>query len=425
MLELKSLVRRAMGIPDPWKKFREYERRIRRETWAVQPAVLEWLWEVAGEDSVALDRPRLAPDSADLAVRRFAEQWPTLEQTFARKFAARAAEFRVLIHLPPFKIANAAFSLFQNLGMGLSFLGIPVAYWEHWGSGTPLETALEDFRPSLLLSVDHRWYGRNPPVGQASVQAVHDYRRGQRLVLGLSCNDFPTEPGTCRQNTADARSVGADFFYSYQAEGFVRDRYRTFADRGFPVLSLEFGANPLLFHPLPGITRDLDYVYLASVNAEKWEREFAYFSRVFHNHSGFILGPGWPRTNAQILPPHHLRFLYARAKVGVNLHVPFQVADPTELNERAYNLAASGTPQLMDNPALLPERFGPNCVYSAADPEEYYRQFRRILERPDEAAERAINALECVLRRDTVFHRANRLVEFVDDLNRGAARQHV
>src|SRR5262249_24063464 len=155
-----------------------------------------------------------------------------------------------------------------------------------------------------------------------------------------------------------------DFFYSFQAEAFVRTRYRPFTDRGFRVLSLEFGANPIQFHPVAGIERDLNFVFLASNNAEKWEREIAFFARVFHNHPGVILGPGWRRRTASHLPPHQLRFLYARAKVGVNLHVPFQIADPTELNERAYNLAASGVPQLMDNPALLPERFGPGCVYS-------------------------------------------------------------
>jgi hypothetical protein len=169
---------------------------------------------------------------------------------------------------------------------------------------------------------------------------------------------------------------------------------------------------------VPGVERDLNYVFLASNNAEKWEREIAFLRRVFHNHAGVILGPGWPRTTATMLPPHQLRFLYARAKVGVNVHVPFQIADPTEINERAYNLAAAGAPQLMDNPALLPERFGPDCVYSAATPEEYYRLFQRILANPAEAAERAANALDRVLTRDTVFHRADRLVAFVGELDR-------
>ena len=141
----------------------------------------------------------------------------------------------------------------------------------------------------------------------------------------------------------DARTLGVDFIYSFHASEFVRTQYRPFTDRGFRVLSVEFGANPILFHPLPGGTeRDLNFVYLASCNAEKWERETQYLSKVFHNHPGLILGPGWPRTTVSSLPPHQLRFLYARAKVGVNLHVPFQIAEPTELNERAYNLAACG-----------------------------------------------------------------------------------
>jgi hypothetical protein len=411
VLESKSLVRRVLGIPDPWKQFRDFERRIRPETWAAQPAALEWLARTTPPPS---DRPVLAPNSPDPVVRRFADLWGGLEREFAGKYAGRS-DLRVLIHLPPVGLAAAAYSLFQNLARGLSFLGVPVAFWEHWGTGTALGPVLDEFRPSVLLSIDHRWFGASPPVGTDSVRAVRDYRRGRRLAMGLTCPYFPTGAGEIRVRAEAARTAGADFFYSFQTDAFIRQKYRAFVDLGFRILSLEFGANPLVFYPVDGVPRDLDFVYLASCNAEKWPREVAYLSRVFHEHTGLILGPGWPRSAAQWVRPDDLRLLYARAKVGVNLHVPFQIDDPTELNERAYNLAASGTPQLMDNPALLPERLGADAVYSAADPDEYHRLFRRMLADPDEARGRAVLALERVLVRDTVFHRADRLVGFVDD----------
>jgi hypothetical protein len=415
MLEAKSLVRKFLGIADPWKAFRDYERRIHPDTWAAQPAILDWLKFVAPHPGPS-DRPTLEPTASDHLVRLFAVRWADLERQYAGKHARRADELRVLIHLPPFDVASATYSLLQNLGDGLTFLGVSVGYWEHWDGGTPLGQRLHEFRPTVLMSVDHRWYGPVPAVSCEALEAVWKYRRRRPLILGLSCNQFPSDQAILRRNMAYARELGADFFYSYQTASFVRDRYRPFTDAGFPVLSLEFGANPLRFHPVPGVERDLNFVYLASCNFEKWEREAVFLARVFHHYPGLILGPGWPRTTAPILPTHQLRFLYARALVGINLHVPFQIADPTELNERAYNLAVSGTPQLMDNPALLPARFGPESVYSARTPEEYYRLFLHILGHPDEARARAANALEDVFRGHTVMHRADHLVAFLDSL---------
>ena len=115
------------------------------------------------------------------------------------------------------------------------------------------------------------------------------------------------------------------------------------------------------------------------------------------------------------VPDAHMRHLYGRAKVGINLHVPSQISEPTELNERAYNLAASGVPQLMDYPALLPARFSENAVFAARTPREYAELFYRVLSNPAEAEDRAALALEEVMARHTVVHRADALLEFIRD----------
>jgi hypothetical protein len=411
-LEAKSVVRRLLRMPDPWKTFRDFERTIHPGTWDRQAELLSWLAEVA-PDPGPRDRPDLAPDSANPVVRGFAAHWARLEREFRGKHAARAGDVRFLVHLPPFDVNPAGHSLFENLGRGLAFCGLPVEYWE---PTEPLADRLAGFRPTFLVSIDHLWYGPAPAVGAEAVAAVREYRRRDRLGLVLSCNHFPTEPGVLGRRLDEARGLGAAGFFSFQAEPFVRTRYRPVTDRGFPVLSLEFGANPLTFFPVPGVERDLDYVYLASTNFEKWQRVAAFLTEVFRSYPGVILGPGWPRAAVAQLPDHHQRYLYARARVGVNLHVPFQIADPTELNERAYNLAACGTPQVMDNPALLPDRLGRDGVFSAATPDEYDRLFRFARENPSAAAERAVNAQAAVLGGHTVFHRADRLVAFLDDL---------
>jgi spore maturation protein CgeB len=177
---------------------------------------------------------------------------------------------------------------------------------------------------------------------------------------------------------------------------------------------LEFGANPLVYCPVPAVTRDLNYVFLGSCHFEKLDRYWAYLKNVFAGWPGFIAGPGWKYARYIQLPEEFHRYLYARAKVGLNLHVPFQIDAPSELNERAYNLAAAGVPQLMDFPKLLPQRLGENSVYAARSPQEYLQMFHRILANPEEALDRASMAMEQVLSRHTVFHRAE---AFIDELS--------
>lgn len=403
--EARSAVRRLLGQADPWKTFRDFERRIHPDTWAGQPAVLDWLRAAV---PAGAPRPLLAPDSPDPVVRRFAERWAGLERDFRGRHAAGGC--RVLLFRPNFGINPAGNSLFRNLGDGLEFCGVPVAYWDE---GAPLADRLAAARPTVLLGIDHQWYGPDPAVGREAVAALRDYRRTGRLALGLSSNHFPTDPAALAAQFDQAAALGVDFFVSFQAEPVVRARYRPFAARGFRVLSLEFGANPLAFHPVPGVPRDLDYVYLASSNYEKVDRAAAFLGAVLRDHAGVLLGPGWPRAAAARLPDDQLRYLYARARVGINLHVPFQIREACELNERAYNLAACGVPQVVDAPPLLTDRFRPGSVYAAATPAEYAAQFRRALADPAEAAGRAADALDDVLAGHTVFHRADRLVGFL------------
>jgi spore maturation protein CgeB len=102
--------------------------------------------------------------------------------------------------------------------------------------------------------------------------------------------------------------------------------------------------------------------------------------------------------------------------MGINLHVPFQLASPTEINERAYNIAACGTPQLTDHPALLRQRLPLESVYAAETPSEYARLFSQILSEPEEARDKALVAMEHVLTHHTVVHRADSFIEFLLDL---------
>ncbi len=413
LLDAKSFARRMLGIPDPWKAFRDFERRIHPGTWSGQRAVLDWLAEVTPPPDAP--RPYLDPHSSDPLVRRFAEHWVKLERRF--KGLHTGGGYRVLLLLPEFEVSPAGHSLFRNLGDGLAFCGAAVEYWHQ---GTSLGERLQEFRPTALIAIDHQWYGAAPEVGRATIEALRDYRKFQPLIVGMTAHSA-SDPADSARQLQEASELGFDFFLAFHAEPFASEKYQFFVNRGARILSLEFGANPLMFYPVPGVVRDLDFVYLASSNFEKWERAAAFLDEIFQAHAGVVLGPGWPRAAVSRLPDDQLRYLCARARVGINLHVPFQIREATELNERAYNLAACGTPQLMDNPALLPDRFDSQSVYTATSPTEYASLFRHILAHPEVAAERAANALDEVLARHTVFHRADRLIDFICEIHSDTA----
>ena len=97
LLEAKSLVRRILRIPDPWKAFRDYERQIHPTTWADQPTILEWLDRVATTTKPLAD-PALDPTSPDPLVRLFAGLWPALKGQFGAKYANRQSGLRTVIH---------------------------------------------------------------------------------------------------------------------------------------------------------------------------------------------------------------------------------------------------------------------------------------------------------------------------------------
>ncbi len=408
LLEAKSLVRSALGIPDPWKRFRKFERAIHPDTWTGQPAVLAWARKTVDQFSGS-EPPEAFERSQDPSVCRGYELRRKHQAAFSGKRRELADCIRVLIHVPGL-ISPAALSLFRNLGQGFELLGLPTAYWPE---GDPLEPHLHAFRPTLLLSVDHKWYPRTRTVSADDVIILQEYRKRSPLVLGLSSNHFPTEPARLREQLTEARKLRVDFFYSFQCQEAIRRKYLLFFQVGFPVASCEFGANPSVFYPVPNVERDLNYVFLASSNAEKWPRYFEYFDPLLREFPGLILGPGWSRSTTSWLPDHHQKYLYARAKIGLNLHLPFQIAEPTELNERAYNLAACGVPQLMDRPALLSTRLGMTAVFAAATPSEYAELFRYILTQPQEALDRAMLAMEEVFTHHTVAHRADALIEFL------------
>lgn len=315
---------------------------------------------------------------------------------------------RVLIQIPPKELSPGGYSLFTNLLESIQYLGVACEQLE-WGA--PIHLKLSSFRPNILLSSDQHEYLR-----RIDWSAIQKYRILNLLNIGLTASIYNNTPIEQRLRWAKRHQI--NFYYSFTAQECLDSRlgYRPFYDEGYPIYSVELGANPLHYFPVDGVKKDLDYVFLASSNSEKQQRCSEWLLPVFSKYPGFIDGPGWSKNSKYTSKERH-RYIYARAKIGVNLHIDDSINYMGELNERTYMLAACGVPQLIDNPKLLNKRFTKDAVFSANSPKEYKELFEYMLTNPAESEVAAVKSLNQVYSKHTTFHRAEGFIRNLQQIS--------
>jgi hypothetical protein len=322
---------------------------------------------------------------------------------FLNKYKATPS-LKITVHVPPANISPAGFSIFSNLVDTFMYLGIECQRLE-WNNN--IGHHLKTFAPTVLISSDSDDYLR-----RLDWNLINNYKRNNELRVGLtaSIEAYGNTPLHIRLKWA--KKNGIDFYYSFRPFEYLEKRkdYSPFFEEGYKIHSIEFGANPLLYFPVDGIKKDLPYVFLGSSNSDKHERYIQWFFQIFKENPGFINGPGWKNMNSSINMNLN-KYIYSRAKVGINLHIQDQILWANELNERTYTLAACGVPQLIDNPKLLPDRFSEGAMFKANTPKEYHDLFQHILCSPDEAQKRALLALEETYTKHTTFHRADYFIK--------------
>ncbi len=106
------------------------------------------------------------------------------------------------------------------------------------------------------------------------------------------------------------------------------------------------------------------------------------------------------------------RYVYAAAKVGLNLHIEQQINNPTEFNERYYQLAAFGILQLSDNPGLL-KKHNPASAIIASQPDEYLRKLIEMIMSPNSFEKNRIDGLKNVYAEHSIFHRIDSLMQYL------------
>jgi hypothetical protein len=380
-------------------KFRIFENKIDYRTWQNHDEILHWAESLASLPVIELQEQILASEQP--IVKKGFELRQKVMGEFKDKYTNEA--LKIMIHLPSKESSPGGYSLFSNMAESFKFIGIKT---ELLFVGEDIKEKLNQFQPTILLSSDHKSY-----TSIIDWNVINEYKKSHNLQVGLtaSIEEYGNTPLKQRLNWA--KSVGIDFYYSFRAHEYfnARAEYKPFFDYGYKILSVEFGANPIQYFPLSIINKDLDYVFLASSNGDKQKRYFKWLSKLVYNHSGFIDGPGWHKLDRWASQPTH-KFLYARAKIGINLHIDDSMDWASELNERTYILAACGVPQIVDNAKLLPNRFSNETMFVATNPKEYEELFEFMLNNPKECEKRALKALEEVYEKHTTFHRASSFI---------------
>lgn len=340
--------------------------------------------------------------SSDPLVQQGSRLKIDLEIQFKDYFSGVSSE-RILIQIPDSHFSPAGYSLFSNLMESLNYIGVPA---RALGWGEDIQLALDEFRPTVLLSSDNQEYLR-----RIDWQAILRYKVNHLLRVGLSAALEEYESSPLLPRLAWAKQHQINFFYSYRDEDYVKARkeYQPFFDAGFQILFIPFGANTMHYYPVSGFERDLNYVLIASRKRE----HIAYLKNIVRQYSGFIDGPGWKQVKHFQFNRNRDRYIYARAKVGLNIHLPEQVDWACELNERTYQLAACGVPQLIDHPMLLNKIFGSESFFIAESLAQYDELFNELIHHPQMGVEKALHAQREVFAAHTTFHRAK---SFIDQL---------
>lgn len=393
--------RLILGRPDPGREFDDFEKAIHPDTVSLRANILGWAGRAVA-DVGSYEHSDLYKNADSVLVRQGYQLTHEIRDQFRDKYSF-LENLRVLIHLPSPSVSPGGYSLFSNLINSLNYIGV---YAKPLNWDEPIEDVLQSFRPTVLLTSDSGAY-----LSQINWQDVAKYRNTNLLKIGLtaSIQEYGNTPLLERLEWAERQ--GVDFFYSFRSRAYLETRkeYNPFFLRGYEILSVEFGANPLIYYSVPSIKRDLNFSFLASVNQEKWQRYFSFLKPIFSKHVGFIDGPGWSFSQNFEFKPERDRYIYARSKIGLNLHIDNQIDWACELNERTYMLAACGVPQLVDKPKLLFDRFSTESLFVADSPKEYEDLFVYMLENPVEAERRALNAQREVFSSHTTFHRAEAL----------------
>lgn len=403
-IAIKHIIKKLFNIADPYWSLYFFEKNISKESLSKYEEVKNWGLTMLKNESKYdnfIEHNVLGQESLKTSL------------TYRNKYAD-FIEIRILIYIPSVLESPGGNSLFSNFAKAFEFVGISVKTFSDYNE---LQKIIIEFKPTIFLFSDNSIFTQ-----KIDWKLLSNYKKNNKFFIGLttSLEEYGNSPLIPRLEWAKNNDI--DFYYSFKDIEYVKTRreYKPYFDFGYKILPLEFGVNPLIYYPVSGIEKDLDFVFLGSNNFSKLSRYQAYFKSIFKKNVGYIDGPGWFfNNNNLIMIPEDDKYYYARARVGLNLSIPEQIEWACELNERTYMLAACCIPQLTDRPKLLSKRFSDDCFYVADSPKEYEELFYEIIKNKSVAQNKALKAYKEVLQKHTIFQRVETFILELDDFMNG------
>lgn len=392
-----------IGTPKSDRRLKRFEKKVLNKTKLMHDDIIAWAEKMSLKK---IDEKELIFSTDPIVKQGYLLRKKIITEY---KDKLKGTKIRMLIHYPGDEISIAGKSLFMNLAKGLSHIGIKVCLMPFTSN---INNYLNKFKPNFFISSDDSSY-----LAKIEWDKLIKYKKKTNLKIGLTTtsNIKNSDRNLIKNRVNWGQKNGVDFYYSFWTKEYITSNYEysPYFKNNYRIISVEFGANIFKYFLVPGIKKDLDYIFLGSSNRRKRPRYHLYFTEIFKNHYGFYDGPEWQISKNSTINFDRDKFIYSRAKVGLNLETENRINNANELNERTYTLAAMGIPQLIDNVRLLPKRFSENAFFIADSPKEYFQLFKFILNNPEEAQNRALLAQTETFERHTILHRAE---SFVQDL---------
>jgi glycosyltransferase involved in cell wall biosynthesis len=160
---------------------------------------------------------------------------------------------------------------------------------------------------------------------------------------------------------------------------------RRYEELGLVYHPLPFASDPAIMRPL-GLEEQHDVVFVA--NATSGEGRHAYVASLVEELGVarvLVVGPGWERygyPRRSIAWGPALNAVYNLGRVCVNVHNLEQWTNPIsrlDANNRLFDLAMAGRPQVCVGPAIAEQYFGTGEVAVADSPQVFVDEVRRLL----------------------------------------------
>ncbi len=354
-------------------------------------------------------RPRLAPEapSPALLARAASLRAASLAATAGRHAKSR---HRVLLCTPP---SVAAAVWFSDLEQGLVHQGVACT---RLPAGASVGAALlDDLRPTVLVALDH-----SKTLAALDLPAVERFKARH----GLTRLFVPTRTRLfALQETLDEEEAhrleqarnghGADAFVSLYVPELYSRAWAPWAQTGLRYLSLPQACNPL--QDL-AVARDRVHAwFFCSANNPDRLRSVAGLLPLLRRHPGDWAGEGW-RLGGPVVPFEDMPARYAGARVALAPLVRFLRDHPAEITHRVFEAAACGAFQVTHRTPVT-NLFFPEGTLVAADTDAAFVETVEAFLPDAEARNRmALRTLEHVYAHHTVFARAERLLQWLDDV---------